>query len=571
MPETKHQRLLKLKGQLEDERSSFVPHWRDLSDFILPRRARFSITDQNRGDRRNQKIIDSTATLASRTLRSGMVAGLTSPARPWFRLSLPDTDMAEFGPIKDWLHLVTQLMSTMFLRSNIYQSLPNVYGDMGNFATGCLFVDEDFQNVLHSYVFPTGSYCISTDEKGRVRVFSRELRMTVRQLVMMFGQYDQKTGRPMWEHFSETVKNLWDRSMYETWIDVAHIIQPNDEWDPQKSHNKFKKYSEHYFELSSNQNQLKPDFNRFLRESGRDIFPVLCPRWDTTFGDVYGTDCPGMTALGDVKQLQSEQKRKAQGLEQTVKPAMVGPTAMRNVRASILPGDITYTDERDGTKGFRRAFDIRLDLAALTNDIQEIRHIIKRAYYEDLFLMLAQTDRREITAREIDERKEEKLLALGPVLEQTNQDMLDPLIDLAYEYMAGQGLLPPPPPELDGQDLKVEYISVMAQAQKLIGVSTLERFSSFAGQVASLDARAAKKVRWDEVIDDYGERSGVNPKIIRSDEEVDKLMSAEAQAQQQAAAAEQIQGGAKVAKDLANAKLEDDSALKRILQTQGAA
>lgn len=570
MPETKRQRILKLKSQLDTERQSFIPHWRDLSDFILPRRARFTITDQNKGDRRNQKIIDSAATLASRTLRSGMVAGLTSPARPWFRVTLNDPDLAEFSRVKDWLHTVTSRMSTIFLKSNLYQSLPNVYGDMGNFATGCLFVDEDFSNVLQTYVMPIGSYSIATDDKNRVRVFSREFRMTVRQLVMMFGQYDKKTGRPMWEHFSDNVKNLWDKSQYEEWIDVHHLIQPNDEWDPNKSQNRFKKFSETYMELSTQGNSLNDGFDRYLRQSGRDLFSVLCPRWDTTFGDVYGTDCPGMTALGDVKQLQSEQKRKAQGLEQLVKPSMVGPTAMRNVRASILPGDITYVDEREGSKGFRRAFDLRLDIGALSNDIGEIRRIISRAYYEDLFLMMAQTDRREITAREIDERKEEKLLALGPVLEQTNQDMLDPLIDITYEFMRGQGYIPEPPEELDGQELKVEYISVMAQAQKLIGVSTLERFASFAGQVGGLDPRAAKKVRWDQVIDDYAERSGVNPKLVRSDEEVEEMMQAEQAAAEKAAMAEQIQGGAKVAKDLANAKLEDDSALKRLLTTQGA-
>lgn len=569
MPESKRQRDQKTIQALNTEMQSFVPHWRDISDFIKPRRARFTVTDHNKGDRRNLKIIDSTATLASRTLRSGMTAGMTSPARPWLRLSLPDKDMAEFGPIRDWLHIVTEKIRNIYLKSNLYQSLPKVYGDMGDFATGCIFVDKDYESVIRTYSFPLGTYQIGLDDKGRVRVFTREFMMTVRQLVMKFGTYHPRSGRPMWENFSEQVKGFWDNSQYDEWIHVRHIIQPNDEWNPRLSAAKHKKYSERYFEESTQNNQLDPNtYEKFLLDSGRDIFPVLAPRWETTDGDVYGTDCPGMTALGDVKQLQSEQKRKAQGIEQGVKPAMTGPSSLRNARASILPGDMTYTDERDGQKGFRRAFDVQLDLNALGADIKEVQNIIRRAYYEDLFLMLAQTDRREITAREIDERKEEKLLALGPVLEQTNQDLLDPLIDITYQYMQELGLIPPAPPELQGQDLKVEYISVMAQAQKLIGVSTLERFASFAGQVGSLDERAAKKVRWDQVIDDYGDRSGINPKLIRSDEEVEQMVQAEMEAKRQAAAAEQAAGAARAAKDLAGAKLEEDSALKRIINEQ---
>jgi hypothetical protein len=80
-PQTKRNLYEILRAQMESERSSFISHWRDLSDFILSRRARFFVSDVNKGDRRNLKIIDNTCTLASRTLRSGMMAGVTSPAR----------------------------------------------------------------------------------------------------------------------------------------------------------------------------------------------------------------------------------------------------------------------------------------------------------------------------------------------------------------------------------------------------------------------------------------------------------------------------------------------------------
>jgi len=109
--QTKRQKYETLRGQLDLERSSFTAHWRDLSDYILPRRSRFTLSDVNRGERKNKNIIDSTATLAARTLRSGMMAGITSPARPWFRLTTPDPEMAEFGPVRGWLDQVQNRMT----------------------------------------------------------------------------------------------------------------------------------------------------------------------------------------------------------------------------------------------------------------------------------------------------------------------------------------------------------------------------------------------------------------------------------------------------------------------------
>lgn len=573
---SKRRRFQNLHAQLDLERTSFIAHWRDLADFVLPRRARFTITDNNKGGRVNTKIIDSAATLASRTLQSGMMAGLTSPARPWFRLTLPDQELAELSPVKNWLNVVTRRMNAVFLRSNLYNTLPTVYQDMGNFATACFYIEEDSEKVFRTYPFPVGSYYLGNDDKGRVRVFMREFRFTVRQLVMKFGKL-APNGEYDWSNFSKHVQEAWKRGATEEWVEVVHGIIPNPDYDPGMLSPKFKKYLDVYYEKGtgsgdSGKNYLDKNYDQFLRESGHDYFPILAPRWEVTDGDIYGTNCPGMTALGDVKQLQSEQKRKSQAIEKGVNPPMKGPTALRAVKHSILPGDMTYTDERDGQKGFSAAHEVKIDLGALTADIQEVKQTISRSYYEDLFLMLSRTDRREITATEVDERKEEKLLALGPVLEQTNQDMLDPLIDIVYDMMDAKGMIPLPPEELAGQELKVEYISVMAQAQKLLGIASLERFAQFAGDVAKVtgDRRAFHKVNWAQAIDDYGDRSGVSPSIVRSDEEVEGIMEGEMKAQQQQTTLANVGEAAKVAKDLSAANLEDDSALKRMLGTQAA-
>lgn len=572
MAETKRDRYEVLRAQLELERSSFLSHWRDVGDFILPRRPRFNIHDVNKGDRRNQKIIDSTATLAARTLRSGMVGGITSPARPWFRLTVDDPDLAEYYKVKRWLSTISERMGKVLLRSNIYNSFPIIYGDTGVFGTSAMNIEEDFEDVIRTYPFPIGSYMIANDHKLRVNVFFRQFRYTVRQLVEKFGR-KTSSGAPDWSVFSQKVKDLYTEGHLESWIDVCHVVQPNEDYDPRKLESKFKRFSSCYYERgleNGNAYEMK-GVDKFLQEKGYDYFPILCPRWETNSEDVYGTSCPGFDALGDVKQLQLESKRKSQAIDKGVNPAMVGPTALRSTRTSILPGDITYSDEREGQKGFRPAHEIKLDLSHLTEDIRDIRFTIKRAFFEDLFLMLSQSDRREITAREIEERHEEKLLALGPVLEQMNQDLLDPLIDITFLMMDRQGMIPEAPEELQGRRLDIQYLSVMAQAQKLVGISSIERFTSYIANYTAntKDPTMIRKFNAAKNLEDYADRLGINPNGIRSDEEVAEIAEREQKQQQAMMAAEQIQATAKAAKDLSAADMEGDNALTRL--TKGAA
>ena len=48
-----------------------------------------------------------------------------------------------------------------------------------------------------------------------------------------------------------------------------------------------------------------------------------------------------MDALGDIKQLQLEQKRKAQAIDKNVNPPMIADPSMKNEPASLLPGAVT--------------------------------------------------------------------------------------------------------------------------------------------------------------------------------------------------------------------------------------
>lgn len=563
-----------LRSQLDTERSSFISHWQDLGRFILPRRPRFFIDDVNKGDRRNYDIIDSTATFAARTLSSGMMSGVTSPARPWFRLAPPDITLAENYNVKMWLHIVGQRMASIMLKSNLYNVLPIMYGDMGTFGTACMFAEEDFDgDVVRFYPFAIGEYMISNNSKLQVDTFVREFKLTVRQLVDKFAEKDANGKVKSWDNFSTNVRNLWDLGQREQWIDIVHIVKPNSDYNPRRLESKYKKYSSCYYERGTDgsaDNHRLPADGLMLSEKGYDYFPVLAPRWEVNGEDAYGTNCPGMMCLGDIKQLQLGERRMMQAIEKQVNPPMTAPTAMKQSKTSILPGDVTYVDVRDNQQGFRPAHEVNVNIQNLAYKQQEVQKRIQRSYFEDLFLMLASSNRREITAREIEERHEEKLLALGPVLEQLNQDLLDPLIDIIFQIGMRQNLFPPPPEELQGMDLKIEYISIMAQAQKLVGIAGLERFAGFAQGVLTVMPQAADKIDVDQMLDVYADAVSIAPNIVRSDDQVAEMRNARAQAQAQQARMEQIAQGAKATRDLAASSMKEPSALTTMLEQANA-
>lgn len=562
-----------LRSQLMKERSTFLSHWKDLARLANPRRARFAVSDVNRGDRRNREIIHNAAVMALRTLRSGMVAGVTSPARPWFRLSTSKPELNDVAAVKLWLDQVTQEMISIFLKSNLYNTLPIVYGDMGQFATAAMMVEEDFDDVIRTHSFPIGTYAISTNSKGQVDTFLREFRMTVRQVVQKFGRTEgAPNGKKQvdWSRISVTVKEMWEQKQRESWVDIIHIIKPNDDWNQRSALSKYKKFSSVYYERGSTSSDSASysgpdDCETLLSEKGYDYFPVLCPRWETSSEDAYGTSCPGMDALGDINQLQIGEKRTMQAIDKKINPPMIAPTAMRNAKSSLLPGDITYSDTRDGQQGFRPVFQVEFSIKEMAEKQNEVVGRVDAAYYKNLFLMFADSDRREITAREVDERSQEKLLALGPVLEQLNQDLLDPLIDLTFEIGMRQGKFPPPPKELHGIDLKVEYISIMAQAQKVAGLAGLDRFLNTM-QTASQEFPEIKdKLNADKIVEVYGDMTSVPPQIIRPDDEVAKMRQARAQQQQQQAQAEQMNQASQTARNLGQADTSQGSALGALI------
>ena len=554
---------------LKAERSRQWGKWIDLTDYIMPERGRFLTTDHN-FPKFTSKIMNNVPTRSARALSAGLMSGITSPARPWFNLATPDPDLTEFPPVKAWLYSVAQRMRQVLTISGWYKAAAmGIYPDLVTYGTAACLMEEDDDKVVRFVSLPQGSYAIAQDGHGKIDCLMYEEPWTVAELVKEFG----------WDKVSGSVRSAYNGGLYEQYVVVLRTISPNEEFLPGAANGRNKKWGSAYLEIgglgSAAGALLQPSADPaigFLRLAGYDEFPVLAPRWATTGRDVYGTG-PGHDALPDAKQLMTLEKRYLLGLAKGVNPPMLIPDTMRLQKLSMLPGDPVYVPAGITGVKIEPAQVVHHEFLGMTAEkIQRTENRIGQAFFADLVMMLIDDERKQpSTAEEVRAKQQEKMLQLGPVLENLNDECLAPMITRLYAIMARRGMVPQPPKEMRGVSVKVDFISILAQAQKLIGTGAKERLVQFIGQVAQLGAapgEATDMISAKRLITRYADDLGVPPDVMATDEEMQQAQQARQKAQQAAQQNAAMESASNTAKNLGGASTDDGTMLGKLVQGQ---
>jgi hypothetical protein len=553
--------MMKIKDRTQVDRrfnamkNEFNAYWyagyKDIQRFILPDRGFFFESIPNYGQAFDHKtILNSAPRRAVRKLAAGMLSGLTSPSRPWFKLGLQNRAFMENEDVKMWLEVAQQELMTIFSMSNIYESIHQLYEEEGGFGTGAMIIEEDYDRVVNARVFTGGEYFLGQNKKGYIDSFARIYNMTVGQLVEEFGI----------ENVTPAVKNQFEMGIVDKWVKVCHLIEPNNERIPDR-----KDYPNMPFR--SIQWEYGAPSNLALRIGGYDEFPLMCPRWArTTSSSIYGWGL-GHHALGDAKQLMRMEKDKLILLAKMANPPIQKDATIQS-EADTLPGGVTVSSGSTKDAGVRAAYQVTDKIGEVQASIDRKEQDIEDMFLSSLFVMLNQFDAGKMTATEVSARMQEKLTQLGPVIESQENELLDPLIMRCFNIGIKTGVIPMPPEILDVATMKVEYISILAQAQKEIGTAAIEQVVGFAGEVSKVDPNAMDIIDVDEAITEYAEMKGVPPNMIRSKEDMAIIRQQKQQAmaeQQQAAAIPELVKGAKT---LSDTQLNNGSALDALVGSQ---
>ncbi|HEX9613617.1 MAG TPA: portal protein [Candidatus Bathyarchaeia archaeon] len=534
---------------LRINRYSWWTHGRELADFFLPRRYKWLITpnQMGRGSPINQHILDSTSTLAARNLAAGMMYGITNPTTPWFRLRLGRIDSTQTNPIAIWLFQVEQMMMQVFQESNFYQSLAIFYFDLVIFGTASMIIYEDFNHVINCINPCFGEYyCDVNSQLNMVDVFYREFTYTVAQAVERWGI--ENVSPNIAAQYKESKRGSSAGLTRE--IVVAHGIEPNFNFREFGVPSQFK-YREVYWEWGGSASpQGGSSFSPgLLDKRGFYENPCITARWDTVANDAYGRS-PAMDALPDCKQLQLQVRRQAQGIDKQVNPPLQADIQLKNQPASLIPGGITYVAGlmSSSNPGMQSIYNHKIELGPMTENLELVRQRIKQIFFNDLFQTISQYQTRSnVTAEEVNARRAESLIMLGPVLERLQLELLAPAIDRTFSIMSRAGILPPAPANISGAELSIQYVSMLSLAQQAAKTAGIDRLLQIAGSLAGIDPAVVDNLDIDYALARYSNLMNNDPRLIRTPDQVAKIRTQRAQQQQQAQVAQQADTAQKLA------------------------
>jgi hypothetical protein len=571
LPPSERQRYLKRLTSLKSERSSWDEQYREIGEGMLPNRHRKNVSDTNKGTKKSGKILNPVAQQAIQILAAGLMSGVTSPSRPWMRLAYADDEVMELESAKEHCWLVTTRMLAQLARTNFYLATAgSTYPDLAGFGTHATVVLKDQQTILRFYPLQVGEYWLASSARNVIDTLYREFQLTVAALVEEFG-YDQ---------CSVSVRRAWDNDDLDRKVTIVHAIEPNRDLDKKKADWRGKRWTSIWLEVANPEDKAIG----LLRKSGHTRFPALTPRWSQDGQDTYGRG-PGMKALPTHQQIQKLEYNLALQVALLGQPAVSAPAELQDSGGvNQTPGGVTYRPA--GSYNDTKIESIH-DTAAISVGIRETRAAIQereqriREFFStDFWLAMLQDDRATpATAEEVRAKKEERMLQLGPVLEQIQCEFLEPVVDQLFDAMLEAGAIPPPPRDViellakkghGAAVFDVEYVSIAAAAQRALGLTNVRSFLEFVASGAQVDPTAVDLVDVDTLINEAARMLGINPKIVRAMPVVQQLRAARSKQQQAAETGDAMVRAAGATKDLGNTPAPSaDNALGTALAALG--
>jgi len=538
--EDKAKAIIQLWDRLEGERGTWKSHWQRIADLMLTNRADYMI-QHSPGQKRQEHVVDGTAIWALEQFAAGLHSLLTSPSLQWFSVKVDSAALENNDRCRQWLDNASVVMYSLFNgpRHNFASQSTELYLDLGSIGSGVMAVlDSPRKDVLFSTKHMR-ECCIVENEEDRVDKLVRNWTWTAKQAFEQWGiRSGEKVGKAAEENPEKKFRFL-------------HLVQPRLNRNPNRSDKLHKPFESVYVSLED---------GSVIAEGGFDEFPYLVPRFSKVTGETYGRG-PGMTALPDVQMLQALKSLVLKSAQKKVDPVLLVPDDGFMVPIKTSPGSLNYY--RSGTADRIEPLETGGDVNLGVELLAALQQQIKQTFYVDLLMMPTNPNDpaaagKGITATYVDRDWNEKMRLLSPMLARLTSEFLGPLIDRVFAIMWRKSValrfgpgspFPPPPPELSGAPLRVEYVSPIAVAQKSSQLDGVQKVVQTAMSLAQIDPRVPRILDCEAILRLTGKDLNTPAIILKSPEQVAQDDAQQAQLSQAANAHGAIANLAGVAKD----------------------
>ncbi|HDZ26741.1 MAG TPA: hypothetical protein ENH65_09575, partial [Candidatus Aminicenantes bacterium] len=397
-----------------------------------------------------------------------------------------------------------------------YTQMHEFYIDLCGFCTGNMFIGADPINYLFFKTCPYGQYRIAENYKGLVDVVYRAYPETARNLETEFEG----------ESLPDDVKKALADDRYEEKFQIVHAVWPQTDVDIGGVPAMFP-FQYAYFASAGG---MTAGGEHVIEKGGFFEFPYAVARWSKDSGEKYGRG-PGIDNMPDIKTLQKQEKSILKAGQKAVDPPLDIPPGYRT---AIRTGPAGLNFRAQGTEGIRPLYEFGANIPIGADLAEQRRERIKKAFYNDVFMLLQNIQKGQMTIPELMERIQEKLIILGPVIGRLHHEATGPIIERSYGILARQfpPVLPELPEILVNQDIEIEYISPLAKAQRAAEIRTSMDALNMIFAVSEKIPNIVDNINGDEVAKDVWDLSGINQKLLNDPRTVEAIRQQRAEQQQ---------------------------------------
>lgn len=522
--------------KLKSDRGVWDAHFQDLTEFIRPIGGDFTTSHTVKGEERHDKLFDGTAEQAAEELASGLSSFLTNPADRFFNLEIRGSikDRFENQEALEWLETVADTIYHYFSieESRFYQAIDEVYLDLAVYGTGILYMEWDRKNkrLLFKSIPLAGSW-IAQNSDGLVDTIFRETEMTGRNIM-------QKWGVNVPPKIREAATKRMDDNFF-----ILHAVFPRTDRKAMKLNKVNKAFGSFWVAVKTQE---------LIEESGFKNFQFMGPRWRKMAQEVYGRS-PGMQCLPDIKMLNKMEEIILMAAAKAVDPPLMIPDDgfIGDIRTE--PGSLN--PKFPGSEPIEVLPTALASLPFAEEKSEQKRNVIRMCFHSDWLKLGKETV--EMTAFEVQDRREEKLRLLAPSLARIQSELIGPMIELTYKLLLEHTEeIPDIPKVIKEQDFKIEYVSAASKAQLGIKVLAIDRYIQRLIPLAQIDPSILDAVDLDAVAQELAVYQGVPRRILRALEDITNIRTQRQQQQALQQAADIAEPGSQAVLNISKARAE---------------
>jgi hypothetical protein len=502
---------------LKSLRGIWETHWQEVTDFTIPRKNEY-VKTQVAGEKKGIELYDNTSMVSLETLVAALHGLLTNPNTLWFLLQTGDPIMDDNDEVATYLQDLSRRMHRVLNNSNFQPEVYEYYLDLASVGTATMVMEEDKDSIVNFSTKHLGEIFPAENAKGLIDEVYRTFKWTPKQIVQKFAEGVEATQEALAAKVGEKVAKCYIDGKNEK-FEIVHAVYRDADTKTKKL-------------PFVSQYALKED-KKIIQEGKFRRFPYLISRWSKTSGEVYGRS-PAMTALPEQKTLNVMAKTMLKGAQKVVDPPVQIPDDgfVRPLRT--FPGGVNYY--RAGSQDRIEPIfnDSRIDFGF--EAIRERQQRVREAFFVDK-LSLVQSDR--MTTVEVNQRIQEQMRFLGPLLGRQQTEFLRPLIDRLLDIMidrdGGSGeLLGQPPEQIADIELDVMYSSPIARAQRMGEADSLAGAMQASAPLFEMDPSSIDNIDVDQYIRENFQIFGASQRVLRDKQEVEGIRDARSEAQAQA-------------------------------------